>query len=85
MELIRTLRERSNTKKQATIQNLAQEVIRLADFDNEIYIAYNGTPLVPINKDWTTSEIIRELSIVRGNFVNCKLKESGLPKIAAVL
>ena len=85
MELIRTLKEKSSSKKRANIQKLAQEVINLSDFDDEIYIAYYGTPLIPINKDWTTKEIIKELSVVREIFVNCKLKESGLPKIAATL
>ena len=85
MELIRTIREKNNTKKQAVIQKIAQETISLSDFDDEIYIAYNGIPLVQVNKEWTTKEIIKELSVVRENFVNCRLKENGLPKVAAAL
>jgi hypothetical protein len=85
MELIRTLKEKNNTKRLANIRKLAQEVISLSDFDNEIFIAYNGTPLIPVNKEWTTKEIIEELSVVRENFVNCRLKENGLPKVAAAL
>lgn len=85
MEFIRTLRERSQTQKQADIRKLAEETICLADFDDEIYIAYNGTPLVQVNKEWTSTQIIKELSVVRENFVNSKLKTYGLPKIAAAL
>ena len=85
MEFIRTLRERSQTQKQADIKRLAEETICLADFDDEIYIAYNGTPLVQVNKEWTSAEIIKELSVVRENFVNSKLKSYGIPKIAAAL
>ena len=85
MELIRTLREKSQTQKQADIRRLAEETICLADFDDEIYIAYNGTPLVQVNKEWTSAQIIKELSIVRENFMNSKLKSCGLPKIAAAL
>lgn len=85
MELIKTLRERSQTQRQANIQRLAEETICLSDFDGDIYIAYNGTPLVPINKDSTTKEIIEKLSRVRQNFINSRLKECGLPKIAAAL
>jgi hypothetical protein len=62
MEFIRTLREKSQTKKQEEIQKQAEETITLSDFDNSIYIAFAGTPLVPIKEEWTSKEIIKELS-----------------------
>ena len=61
MELIRTLREKSQTQKQADIRRLAEETICLSDFDDEIYIAYNGTPLVQVNKEWTSAQINQSL------------------------
>ena len=85
MELIRTLRERSQTQRQAAIEKQAEYTIQLADFDDEIYIAYNGTPLVPMEPQWCTKDIIGELKKLRANYVNSKMKESGLTKIAAVL
>ena len=85
MEFIRTLREKSQNQRQADIEKQSEELIQLSDFDNQIYIAYNGTPLVLIEPTWTSKEIIQELSKLRNNFVNSKMKECGLPRIAAVL
>ena len=78
MELIRTLREKSQTKRQADIQKLAEETICLSDFDNDVYIAFGGTPLIPVNDSWTSKDITQELAKLRQNFVNYKMKELGL-------
>lgn len=78
MEFIRTLRERQQTQRQADIQRLAEDTIRLSDFDDDIYIAYDGTPLVPIDRNWTSVQIIEELSKLRQNYINSKMKEQGL-------
>ena len=74
MELIRTLREKIQTKKQEEIQKQAEETITLSDFDNSIYIAFAGTPLVPIKEEWTSKEIVEELYKLRQNYINSKLK-----------
>jgi hypothetical protein len=74
MELIRTLREKSQTKKQEEIQKQAEETITLSDFDNSIYIAFAGTPLVPIKEEWTSKKIVEELYKLRQNYINSKLK-----------
>lgn len=74
MELIRTLREKSQTRKEAEIYKQAEDLITLSDFDNSIYIAYAGTPLVPIKDEWTSKEIVEELSKLRQNYINSKLK-----------
>lgn len=83
MEFIRTLREKSQTKRQEEIEMMAEETITLKDFDNSLFIAYNGTPLAPIEPSWTTKEIVQQLSVFRQNFVNSKMKENGL-RIAAL-
>lgn len=74
MEFIRTLRERSQTKKEEEVQKMSEQVITLSDFDSSLYIAYNGTPFVPIKEEWTSKEIVGELSKLRQNFINAKLK-----------
>ena len=74
MEFIRTLREKSQTKKEEEVQKMSEQVITLSDFDSSLYIAYNGTPFVPINENWTSKEIVEELSKLRQNFINAKLK-----------
>ena len=75
MELIRTLREKSQTRKQAEIHRQAEETITLSDFDSNLYIAYQGTPFVPIKENWTSKEIVQELTKLRQNFINAKIKE----------
>lgn len=75
MELIRTLKEKAHTKREEEIHRQAEDLITLSDFDSSLYIAYQGTPLVPINEDWTSKEIIQKLSEVRQNYINSKRKE----------
>ena len=74
MEFIRTLREKHQTKLQEDIHRQSEEVITLSDFDSSLYIAYNGTPLVPIKEEWTSKQIIEELAKIRQNYINSKLK-----------
>jgi len=78
MEFIRTFREKSHTKRQEEIHKMAEETICLSDFADSIYIAYEGTPLIPVQADWTSRDIIQELSKVRQNFINSHLKQEGL-------
>lgn len=81
MELIRTIKEKSEEKvhkKQSSklreYMKQAEEVITLSDFNDELFIAYRGVPFVPIKTDWATKEIIAELSKLRMNYVNAKMK-----------
>ena len=85
MEFIRTLRERSQTQRQANIRKEAEAIIKIADFDDALYISYNETPLVPMESSWTSVEILQELDKLRQNYINSKMKECGLPRIAAAL
>lgn len=73
MEFIRTLKQRSQTKKQEELHRQAEDIITLSDFDSSLYIAYAGTPLVPIKEDWTSKEIVEELAKLRQNYINSKL------------
>ena len=75
MELIRTLRERSQTRREEEIHRQAEDLITLSDFDSSLYIAYQGTPLVPVNEEWTSKEIVQKLSEIRQNYINSKRKE----------
>ena len=89
MELIRTLKEKRQTNKQIKHQRqfiqASEDYIRLSDFDNDMYIAYNDLPLVPVDRNWTVPQILEKLNEVRQNYVNAKMKEDGLPKLAAIL
>lgn len=77
MAFIKEFKEKRQLQREAGIREQAELIIRLADFDNDIYIAYNGTPLVPVKEEWTSKEIISELSKLRSNYINSKLKENG--------
>ena len=77
MEFIRTIKEKSQTKKQEAIAKLAEDLITIQDFDNSLFIAYDGTPLAPIETSWTTKEIVQQLSIFRHNFINSRMKQEG--------
>lgn len=72
MEFIRTIKERHKTHRQKEIQRQAEDTITLSDFCNNLYIAYQGTPLVRINESWTSKEIIEELAKLRQNFINSR-------------
>ena len=89
MEFIRTLfksdPEKQETKRQNTLRQQAEELITVTDFADSLYIAYNGTPLAPIDPSWTTKEIVQQLSIFRNNFINSKMDELHHPRVAAVL
>lgn len=76
MEFIRTIREKSQSKREETIQKEAESRIRIADFDSTLYIAYDGTPLVAIEKDWATDKIIERLSAIRQNYIKSRTKDS---------
>lgn len=75
MEFIRTIRERQQTARQEGIMKEAEEVITLADFDNTLYIAYHGTPLLGVQEDWTPKQILEQLNIVRQNYINSQFKK----------
>lgn len=75
MEFIRTLREKSQTKREEDIRRQAEDLITLSDFGSSLYIAYQGTPLVPIKEEWTSKEIVQELDKIRQNFINSKIKQ----------
>ena len=85
MEFIRTIREKQKTKRQAEIHQQAEDLITVQDFDDSLYIAYNGTPLAPIDPSWTTKEIVQQLSVFRSNFINSRMKEANRPRVAAML
>jgi hypothetical protein len=89
MQFIRTLfktdPEKQKTKRQNILRQQAEELITLTDFAEELYIAYNGTPLASIDPSWTTKEIVQQLSIFRNNYINSKMKEANHPRVATVL
>lgn len=74
MEFSRTIKEKQITKHQDDLLKQAEEKIYVDDFDSNLYIAYDGTPLIPISEDWLPQDIIAELSKLRQNYVGSKMK-----------
>jgi hypothetical protein len=84
MEWIRTIREKQQSSKQKDISEQAHMSICLDDFDGKIFIAYNGAPLIPVEEKWTQKEILAKLDETRNSYINYKLKQLDLPKVAAL-
>ena len=74
MEFSRTIRDKQVTKHQDDLLKQAEDKICIDDFDSNLYIAYDGTPLIPIKEDWLPQDIIAELSKLRQNYVKGKMK-----------
>lgn len=85
MEWLRTFREKQQSSKQTSITMQAHECICLDDFDGKIYIAVNGTPMIPIDDSWTPREILNKLEETRNSYINYKMKQLNQPKVAAIL
>jgi hypothetical protein len=75
MEFIRTIRTKAQTKRQENIQRQSEEDITLTDFNESLYIAYLGIPLIPIQEEWSPKTIMEELGKIRQNYINAKLKQ----------
>ena len=84
MEWIRTIREKQQSSKQKNISEQAHMTICLDDFDDKIFIAYNGAPLIPVEEGWTQKEILAKLEETRNSYMNYKLKQLDLPRVAAL-
>jgi len=76
MEFFKKLREKSQSRKMEDIQERSKEVITLTDFGSSLYIAYNGTSLVEIDKSWASERIIQELSKLRQNYINSNMSSN---------
>lgn len=81
MEFIRSFREKHQNARQASIREEAERLITVDDFAGSLFIAYNGVPFVPIEKQWATEEIIKKLTELRTNYTNARLKEHGLDQV----
>lgn len=75
VEFIKNLKEKQKIKRKLEIAQQAEDTICLSDFNNQVYIAYNGTPLVVVEDSWKSQEIIQELHKLRDNFISARLKE----------
>ena len=75
MDFISTWREKSQTKRQEDVTRLANDLITLSDFDGKLYIAYQSNPLILLDDNLTSAEILQKLSEARNNYINAKMKD----------
>lgn len=85
MRFIESWKRKCQASRQHDIERRAEDLVTIRDFDSHLYIAYQGTPLVPVKEEWTSKEIVLELSKIRQNYVNARMEECGLFKVAAAL
>ena len=75
MEFTRTIKEKQVTKHQDDLMKQSEEKVCISDFNNNLFISYEGVPLVLIEEDWTPKQIVEELSKLRCNYVKSKMKD----------
>ena len=70
MKSIKSWIQESQSKR---VIQMANDFITLSDFDNKLYIAFQGNPLVSVDDNLTSTEIVQKLSEARSNFINARL------------
>lgn len=76
MNFFSNWKENQKAKQQLGIKEEAIARITLTDFDNKIFISIGGIPLIEMDKEWKTEEIISKLTTLRTNYVNSQVKEN---------
>ena len=62
--------------KERKLTRQARQRIGVQDFEKKLYIAVDGTPLVPVEPQWTTKDIIERIDNMRSNYVKGRKSES---------
>ena len=62
--------------KQKSMMQESRMAIKVKDFENELYIAIDGIPLLPIPNDWTASQILEKMNTLREGYMNYSRKNN---------
>ena len=76
MEIFATIKARRKKAKEKEVMSQSRRRIEVSDFEDKLYIAYDGTPVFPIEENWTTKEIIQRLYELRANYIKAKMSET---------
>lgn len=79
MEFLNSFKEKKMTSRQREINEEATSNITLTDFENKIFIAYNSTPLIPVEDTWTPTEILTKLEETRNGYIEYKMSKLNRP------
>ena len=78
MDFFKAIKDKYNNKRKDEIKKWSEKIVTVNDFAGNLYITFNGTPLVPIEDNWTSEDILKELSKIRCNYIVSKQVEFGL-------
>lgn len=81
-EIFKAIKKKQQASRHNSIIQQAHSCICLDDFDNKVYIAYNGTPLIPVEDNWTQKEILNKLEDTREGYIAFRLKQTSQPVAA---
>ena len=76
MEIIARWKEKRQEAKRKDLESQSRRRIEVSDFEDKLFIAIDGVPMVPIEAEWTTKEIMENLNTYRQNYVSAKMSES---------
>ena len=76
MEIFATIKARRKKAKEKEVKSQSRRRIEVSDFEDKLYIAYDGTPVFPIEENWTTKEIMQRLYELRANYIKAKMSET---------
>ena len=75
MEFLNNWKEKSHQRREEEVKVMANEFITLADFENKLYVAFQGNPLIVIDENLSASDILKKLQEIRNNYINSKLND----------
>lgn len=76
MNLFSDFKAKRRESRKKEIESQATQRIGIKDFDGELFFAYDGTPLLPVEDSATPKAMLATLGTLRDNFVKSKLTES---------
>ena len=76
MELFQNFKNKRQENRKKEIESQARQRIGIKDFDGELFFAYDGTPLLPVEETATPKAMLDTLSTLRENYVKSRLSES---------
>lgn len=76
MNLIRKYTEKAAITKQKNIEEEAKNRITLSEYKGEVFIAFDGYPLVLIDNSEQVPQITEKLNGVRNSFIKYRTDEN---------
>ena len=76
MNIFSKLKQDRREAKERELKRQAHQRIGVRDFEGSLYIAYDGTPLVPVKDEWTPKDIVDKINILRVNYVKGRKNET---------